>query len=291
MEPDTLTETEEPKPDEERNDGNGPSNSLDIPYTDSGVATILVALVGPRESGKTVTASILIQMLSPKERLICAGPVPTMAERLGVPWYKVSRLDRKGADAFFTGLERSDAHFFLALDEADSFLGASQYYSQPLQEWVRDNRNFGQGGLFIGHSIGEVAKSYLNNCDLIFFFRQSTPGTREWLKKYASDEMEDIDEVVATLPKYTALVWAPNSNPKCLGIAKADLESKTIRIVPIEELRERPKEEPDPETSIPRTAPESAVVDTVGPSSAAVGGTTGASRPIATSISGTTSTK
>lgn len=235
---------------------------LEIPYTESGVPTLLIALVGPRDSGKTTMAAVLVQgpLNVPKPRLIAAGPVPTIAERLGVPWYKVSRLDRKGADAFFSGLERSDAHFFLALDEADSFLGAAQFYSQPLQEWVRDNRNFGQGGLFIGHSIGEVAKSYLNNCDLIFFARQSTPGTREWLKKYASDEVEDIDEIVANLGKHKFLVWAPNNNPKCLGIAIANPETNEVRVVSLEEARVRPTEGAEAETSTTTkpTGPDSA---------------------------------
>ncbi len=253
---------------------------LEIPRTESGVPTFLTAMVGPRDSGKTTMAAVFIQgpLAVPKERIIAAGPVPTIAERLGVPWYKVSRLDRKGADAFFSGLEHSDAHFFLALDEADSFLGAAQYYSQPLQEWVRDNRNFGQGGLFIGHSIGEVAKSYLNNCDLIFFFRQSTPGTREWLKKYASDEMADIDEVVANLGRHQALVWAPNQTPKCLGIAKANPETNEIRIVSIEEASLRPKEEQEAGTNTD-TKPESSDAGTVGRSSPADASTTTGSGP------------
>lgn len=209
---------------------------LDLPRTESGVTTSLFALVGPRDVGKTTMAAIMVPQLAPKERIICAGPVPTLAERIGVPWHKVSRLDRKGADRFFSSLEKSDASFFLALDEADSFLGASAFYCQPLQEWVRDNRNFGQGGLLIGHSVGEVAKSYINNCDVIFFFRSSVPGTRDWLRKYARGDMDNIDEVVANLEPHQALVWAPKENPKCLGIAQADPEKGEIHIVTMEEV-------------------------------------------------------
>ncbi len=212
---------------------------LELPRTDSGVVTSLFAMVGPRDVGKTTMAAILAPMLAPKERIICAGPVPTMAERMGVPWHKVSRLDKAGADKFFSGLERSDASFFLCLDEADSFLGASQFYSQPLQEWVRDNRNFGQGGLLIGHSVGEVAKSFINNCDVVFFFRSSVPGTRDWLRKYARGDMEEIDEVVANLHAHQALVWAPKQDPKCLGIAMADPKAGEIRIVSMEEVGAR----------------------------------------------------
>jgi hypothetical protein len=264
-------ETRDPEKEAETPDSGGFAAELDVPVTKSGVATILVALVGPRESGKTRMAAILASMLSPKDRMVCAGPVPTLAELMGVPWHRVSRLDRKAADKFFENLEKSDASFFLALDEADSFLGASQFYSQPLQEWVRDNRNFGQGGLFIGHSIGEVAKSYLNNCDLILFFRQSTPGTREWLRKYASDELPSIDELVANLGKYQALVWAPNHTPKCLGIAKADLARRTIRIVPITELREAKLRE-NPPTDTARST-------TTGPARSPDAGTAGSGFP------------
>lgn len=209
---------------------------LDLPRTESGVTTSLFALVGPRDVGKTTMASVLVPQLAPKEKIICAGPVPTLAERIGVPWHKVSPLDRKGADRFFASLEKSDDSFFLALDEADAFLGAAAFYCKPLQEWVRDNRNFGQGGLLIGHSVGEVAKSYINNCDVIFFFRSSVPGTRDWLRKYAKGDMENIDEVVANLEPHQALVWAPKENPKCVGIAQADPKTNEIRIVTLEEV-------------------------------------------------------
>jgi hypothetical protein len=225
----------------EAGEGSTP-HELELPFNSSGVCQSLFGLVGPRESGKSEMAAILASMCSPRERLIVAGPVPTIAEKLSVPWHKVSTLDKKGASAFFGGLERSDAHFFLVLDEADSFLGAAGYYNRELQEWVRDNRNFGQGGIFVAHSVGEVPKSYLNNCDVIFFFRSSVPGVRDWLRKYARSDMPDIDEVVSHLGQYQALVWAPKSEPKCLGIAKANLEDRTIEIVDLETLREPPKE-------------------------------------------------
>ena len=258
-------------------------SDLEIPRTESGVPTFLVALVGPRDTGKTTMAGVLVAgpLGVPKERIIAAGPVPTIAERLGVPWYKVTRLDRKGADQFFSGLEQSDAHFFLALDEADSFLGASQYYCQPLQEWVRDNRNFGQGGLFIGHSIGEVAKSYLNNCDLIFFFRSSVPGTTEWLRKYAKrdipgdDNGDLIADIVTNLGPHQALVWAPKATPKCQGIAKANPETNEIQIVSIEEASVRP----GPTTSTPSESSTAGSADASSPAGAT---TTPATPPPAT---------
>ena len=244
--------------------------SLDIPRTASGVATILVAVIGPRESGKTLLSATLAPMLAPKERIVCAGPVPTLAEKMGVPWYKVSRLDKRTAETFFGGVERSDAHFFLVVDEADSLLGAASYYCEPLREWIRDNRNFGQGGLMVGHSVGEVHKSFINSCEVIFWSRQSTPGTRDWLRKYASDDMPDIDEVVANLGKYQFLVWAPNHSPnKCLGIAKLDVESASIRIAPLEEVRTRPREAAEAGKSTTTDSKTLPIVGTAAPTSGA----------------------
>lgn len=221
---------------------------LDLPQTEQGVTTALMALVGPRDVGKTTMAAALAPQLAPKDRIIAAGPVPTIAERIGVPWHKISRLQKKEADEFFESLERSDASFLLVLDEADSFLGASQFYSQPLQEWVRDNRNFGQGGVFIGHSVGEVNKSYLNNCDVIFFFRSSVPGTRDWLRKYARSDLADIDELVANLGDHQALVWAPKNDPKALGIARYDPDSGEIKIATLQEIEAEVRKSPESET-------------------------------------------
>ena len=192
---------------------------LDLPRTEQGVVTSLFALIGPRDTGKTTMAATLAPQLSPPERIIAAGPVPAIAERMGVTWHKISVLDKSAADTFFRGLEKSDASFFLVLDEADSFLGASAWYSRPLQEWCRDGRNFGQGGLLIGHSVGEVSKSYINNCDVVMFGRSSVPGTRDWLRKYTRGEQYPIEDVVANLGPHQFLVWAPKETPQAIGIA------------------------------------------------------------------------
>ena len=181
-------------------------------------------------------AAVLAPQLAPKERIIAAGPVPSIAERIGVTWHKVSVLDRKNADQFFGSLEQSDASFFLVLDEADSFLGASAYYSKPLQEFLRDGRNFGQGGLLIGHSVGEVSKSFINNCDIVMFGRSSVPGTTDWLRKYTRDEPYPVPEIVANLGEHQFLVYAPKETPKTVGIAKSDPTTGEINIHSIEEI-------------------------------------------------------
>ena len=189
-------------------------------------------------------AAVMAPMLSPKERIICAGPVPALAERMGVPWHNVNVLNRPATNAFFSSLEKSDASFFLVVDEADSFMGAAGFYSRPLQELIRNGRNYGQGIMLLAHSIGETNKSFINNATLVLFARQSTPGSREWLRKYAKDECPDIDEIVASLEKHQFLFYGPEQTPKVMGIGMADPEEGTIKIVPLETAR-KPKEDDD----------------------------------------------
>jgi hypothetical protein len=199
---------------------------LDFPRTPTGVRPVRILILGPPGSGKTNLAGVLLAPpnFAPKERLIAVGPVPTLANELGVPWNNISTTDKDEMERFFSKLHKTDEHLFLAIDEFDGYCTRFGYKSQSLYEIVNFDRNFGKGTCCIARGSSDVSTNMIASSDMILWFRTTEMN----LLKYIRNTMRrfpggpaEAEKTVATLPKYVALVYMPTSENQYPGFLKA----------------------------------------------------------------------
>ncbi len=198
---------------------------LDFPRTPTGVRPVRILILGPPGSGKTELAGVLLQPpnFAPKERLIAVGPVPTLANKLGVPWNNISTTDTDEQQRFFEKLHKTDEHLFLAIDEFDGYCTRWGYKCQALYEIVNFDRNFGKGTCCIARGSSDVSTNMIASSDMILWFRTTEAN----LLKYIRNAMRrfpggpaEAEKTVATLPKYVALVYMPTSENQYPGFLK-----------------------------------------------------------------------
>ena len=198
---------------------------LDFPRTPTGVRPVRVLIFGPPGSGKTYMAGVLLRPpnFAPKERLIAAGPVPTLANDLGVPWNNVSTTDRDEMERFFGPVHKTDEHLFLAVDEFDAYCTKFGYKSQSLYEIVNFDRNFGKGTCAIARGSSDVSTNLIASSNLILWFRTTETNLlkyiRETLRNFPGGRQE-AEKTVATLPKHVALMYMPLSENQFPGFLK-----------------------------------------------------------------------
>ena len=198
---------------------------LDFPRTSTGVRPVRILIFGPPGSGKTYLAGVLLKPpnFAPKERLICAGPVPTLANTLGVPWNNVSTTDHDEAERFFSKIHKTDEHLFLAVDEFDGYCTKHGYKSQSLYEIVNFDRNFGKGTCAIARGSSDVSTNLIASSDLILWFRTTETNLLEYIRKTGHNfpgGREELVKTVSTLPRHVCLMYQPLSDVQFPGFLK-----------------------------------------------------------------------
>lgn len=198
---------------------------LDFPRTSTGVRPVRLLIFGPPGSGKTYLAGVLLKPpnFAPKTRLIACGPVPKLANELGVPWNNVSTTDRDEMDRFFKPIHDTDEHIFLAVDEFDGYCTKHGYKSQYLYEIMNFDRNFGKGLCAIARGSTDVSTNLIAGSDLILWFRTTEQNLLNYIRKSGLNFPGGRDELVktvSTLPKHVALVYMPLSEVQYPGFLK-----------------------------------------------------------------------
>ena len=198
---------------------------FDFPKTKQGVRPVRILIFGPPGSGKTYLAGVLLAPpnFAPKERLVAAGPVPTLANELGVPWNNISTTDREEMDRFFKKIHETDEHLFLAIDEFDGYCTKHGFKSQYLYEIVNFDRNFGKGTCAIARGSSDVSTNLIASSDLILWFRTTETN----LLKYIRNTMRNFpggpaeaECTVSQLPKHVCLIYQPTGEVQFPGFLK-----------------------------------------------------------------------
>ena len=205
--------------------GGSRSFVLDFPRTSTGVRPVRILIFGPPGSGKTYLAGILLQPpnFAPKERLIACGPVPTLANTLGVPWNNVSTTDKDEMERFFGKIHKTDEHLFLAIDEFDGYCTKHGYKSQALYEIINFDRNFGKGTCAIARGSSDVSTNLIASSNLILWFRTTEQNLLEYIRRTMRNFPGGRDEAVktvSTLPHHVCLMYQPLSDVQFPGFLK-----------------------------------------------------------------------
>lgn len=202
-----------------------PTFVLDFPKTAEGVRPVRLMIFGPPESGKTFLAGVLCQPpnFAPKERMRVAGPVPTLANELGVPWHNISTTDRDEQERYFGALHKTDEHLFIAIDEFDGYCTKHGYKSQALYELMNFDRNFGKGLLAIARGSSDVSTNLIAGMDLILWFRTTETNLLKYIRNALTlfpGGPKEAAHTVATLPKYVCLMYMPKADNQFPGFLK-----------------------------------------------------------------------
>lgn len=204
---------------------------FDFPRTADGVRPVRLLILGPPGSGKTHLAGVLLKApnFAPKERLIAVGPVPTLANTLGVPWNNLSTVDRDAQQSYFEKIHATDEHLFLAVDEFDGYCTRYGYKSQALYEIVNFDRNFGKGVCAIARGSSDVSTNLIADSDLILWFRTREKNLLKYIRetmKFFPGGSAEAERTVAELPKHVCLMYMPlseNAFPGFLSVVNGRL--------------------------------------------------------------------
>ena len=100
-------------------------------------------------------------MVSEPEQLVCIGPKPDLAQKLGRPWNKISPYDMKAMQNFFSKLYESEDHMFVIIDDFDLYANARTYNVPALHEMVRIGRGLGKGMMCIADGTSSIPKTLI----------------------------------------------------------------------------------------------------------------------------------
>lgn len=192
--------------------------------TSQGVLPVRIVILAPSDWGKSYMAATLAQRLplAPKDRIYCVGPVPSVANQIGVKWYNVPFPSkgpdaREECDAFFRNLNASNEQMFVILDESDLYMTGRGYGSPEIMEYINTGRNYGHGILCIARGSAEVSKNLLGTSNMILWGRVTEPNARDWAHQYMKGAVPDVDVVLQRIRKHEFLVYTPQDDPQYQG--------------------------------------------------------------------------
>jgi hypothetical protein len=206
---------------------------IDLPKDrETGLRVGRITLFGPTGSGKTEMGCAFAKMMAPPSftEVYVLSPKPTAANRLPhAKWFQISPTDKNKVEAFMASMK--DKRALLLIDEADSYFGGSgrTFGTPSMFEAVNFGRNNCLALIVIAHGTNVAPKNLIENSAGVLFFRTSTPGLIDYAEEYMP-EIPDVANLLRNLPDYVALVYAPLTREKFVGLAKLDLKSGEIII-------------------------------------------------------------
>ena len=168
----------------------------------TGVHNIVVLVLGPRGSGKTVLGAAVARALSPPGETVVVDPVGWMGRYLGRPGVTLTEAD--GAELFFGKLIREGRPKFVVIDEFNSVGTAQGYICKSLSHLVEWGRNWGFGILAVARATRELPVQLRNNADLVFVSAIKEPNQQEYFADWFG---KDVSEKMRHLPEHVFVIW------------------------------------------------------------------------------------
>lgn len=189
-------------------------------------------IIGMSGSGKTTLEDFLIKHTQFSVPEVIVDPVGhyIKSEKFGVVGYYRNKLVVK----IYTpkALDLLVKHFFpkpffFWIDEADQYFPVREQIQNYFYSfrWLKEGRNFGEGGLFVAQIVGQLNKNVLTNSQMIFLFTLRNRGSIDYVTHITDITKEEI----LSLKRYEFLVYNQLTGEK-LGVYTLKRKRELVRV-------------------------------------------------------------